>query len=131
MNRASFLVLDRHFALLLDLKMYLTSLAVAMWRMNSYQNWTTIKGQQEVRHFLFDIKCSSHFGSTVIFDRWPTHRNIRVLRRVSQLIELQACHRVFAPSRGDQDRERFLEVTPTKFGLTPSGNGLRCLEIVG
>ena len=29
MNRASFLEPDRHFALLLDLKMYLTSLAVA------------------------------------------------------------------------------------------------------
>ena len=32
------------------------------------------------------------------------------------MIELQACHRVFAPSRGDQDRERTL-VVPRLFAL--------------
>ena len=34
--------------------------------------------------------------------------SIRGLRRVFQVTELQACHRVFAPSRRDQDRERIL-----------------------
>ena len=37
------------------------------------------------------------------FDRWPTHRYIRVACLV---MEQQACHRVFAPSQRDQDRER-------------------------
>ena len=32
------------------------------------------------------------------------------------MIELQACHRVFAPSRRDQERERFL-VLPRLFAL--------------
>ena len=72
MNRANFLVPDRHFARLLDLKTYLI-----VW-------------------------------SGVAFDRWPTHRYIRVLRRASQVIELKARHRVFALSRGDQDREPLL-----------------------
>ena len=50
--RASFLVPDRHFALLLDLiKMFLMSPAVAMWKTKGYQNLTTIQGQQEVRYF--------------------------------------------------------------------------------
>ena len=61
----------------------------------------------------YDILCSTWnvlplVGSTVVFDCWPTRGNIRVLRRVFQVIELQACHRVFAPSRCDQDRERIL-----------------------
>ena len=33
------------------------------------------------------------------------------------MIELQACHRVFAPSRRDQDRERIL-VLPRLFALS-------------
>ena len=41
---------------------------------------------------------------------------IRVLRIAFQVIELQACHRVFAPLRRDQDRERKL-VLPRVFAL--------------
>ena len=61
-------------------------------------------------------KKSSLVWSTVAFDRWPTHRYIRVLRKVFQAIDLQACNRVFAPSRRDQDRERIL-VLPRLFAL--------------
>ena len=39
MNRDSFLVLDRHFAVLLEMKMYLTSPAVAVWRTNLHHNY--------------------------------------------------------------------------------------------
>ena len=116
-NRSSFLVRFRHFALMLDLKMCLTSPAVAMWRTNwYYQNWTRIQGRQEVRNFPFCIKLSSLVWSTRAFDRWPTHVYIRVLRRVFQVIEMQACHRVFAPSRRDQDRQRIL-VLPRLFAI--------------
>ena len=52
------------------------------------------------------------------FDRWPTQRYIRVLRRVFQVIELHACHRVFAASRRDQDRERTI-VLPRLLALLP------------
>ena len=38
----------------------------------------------------------------------PLRGVIRVLRRVLQVIEMQACHRVFAPSRIGLDRERKL-----------------------
>ena len=45
----------------------------------------------------------------VAFDHWPTHMNNRVLRsRVCPMTGRQACHRVFAPSRRDQGRERAL-----------------------
>ena len=115
-NRSSFLVRFRHFALMLDLKMCLTSPAVAMWRTNWYQNWTRIQGRQEARNFPFCIKLSSLVWSTRAFDRWPTHVYIRVLRRVFQVIEMQACHRVFAPSRRDQDRQRIL-VLPRLFAI--------------
>ena len=52
-NRASFLVRVRHFALLLDLKMFLTSPAVAMWRSNKYKNLTTIQDNQKYEVFRF------------------------------------------------------------------------------
>ena len=58
-NLASFLVPDRHFALVLDLKMYLMSPAVSMLRINWYQDLTRIQGQQEVRHFPSRIESSS------------------------------------------------------------------------
>ena len=69
---------------------------------------TTIQGQQEVRSFRFCMGSSSLVLSGVVFDHWPTHGYIRVLHRAFQVIELQACHRVFAPSRRAQDRERLL-----------------------
>ena len=50
------------------------------------------------------------------FDRWPTHRSYRALRRAFQVKELQACRRVFAPSRRDHDRDRTL-VFPHLFAL--------------
>ena len=61
--------------------------------MSSYQNWTTIQEQQEVRKFPFCTKESSLVWSTVAFDRRPTHKYFRVLRK---------------GSRRDQDRERNL-----------------------
>ena len=116
MNRASFLVPDRHFALLLDLMMYLTSPAVAKQMMNWYRNLTTIRGQQEVRSFPFGMKGSSHVWSSVAFDRWPTYRYTRVLRIPLHVIELQASPRVTALLRRDQDRKRIL-VLPRLFAL--------------
>ena len=70
----------------------------------------------EARNFPSCRKCSSLVWSGVVFDRWTTHRSIRVLRRAFQVIEMQACHRVFAPSRRDQDRER-IPVLPHMFAL--------------
>ena len=46
-------------SLLLDLKMWLMSPTMAMQRMNSNQNLTTIQGQQEVRRFPFSKESSS------------------------------------------------------------------------
>ena len=60
------------------------------------------------------VELFSHSWSDVAFDRWPTHMNNRALRRVSQAIELQACPRVTALSRRDQDREHIL-VLPRSF----------------
>ena len=58
----------------------------------------------------------SHPWSVVAFDHWPTHRYIRVLRRVCLMTGRQVHHRAFAPSRRDQDREHFL-VLPRSFAL--------------
>ena len=66
--------------------------------------------------FRFAQKYSDLVWSTVVFERWPTRGKIRVLRRFFQVMELQACHRVFAPSRTDRDRERIL-VLPRLFAL--------------
>ena len=69
-DRASFLVLHRQFALLLDLKMYLMSPAVASKRTRIGR---TIPGQQEVRNCPFCRDSSSFVWSDVAFDdRWPT-----------------------------------------------------------
>ena len=52
----------------------------------------------------------------MVFDRRPTCRYIRVLRRVFQVIELQAFLRVVAQSRTDFDRDRIL-VFPRLYAL--------------
>ena len=115
LSPSSFLKPDRHVALRPDLMR--TSMAMSMLRTNWYQNLMTTLEQQEVRSCPFCKKMSSSLWPTVVFDRWPTHRYIRVLRRACPMIELQACHRVFAaPSRSDQDRERIL-VLPHLFAL--------------
>ena len=54
------------------------------------------------------IKCSSLVWSTVVFDRFPTHRYIRALRRAFQVTGRQACLRVIALLRRDEDREHIL-----------------------
>ena len=74
-----------------------------------------LKGRfsQAILHQLF----SPFVWPTVAFDRWPTHRYIRVLRRVFQVKELQVCHRVTALPRKDQDRER-IPVLPRLFVCT-------------
>ena len=85
-----------------------------MWRTSWCQNLTTIQIQERVRNFPSCREFSSLVWSGVAFDRRPTQRFFRVLRRVLQVIELQACHRLFAPSRRDQDRER-IPVLPRLF----------------
>ena len=94
--------------LLKSLMMYLTSPAVSMSSLNWYQNLTAIQGKQEVRYFPSCTQTPPPPDQARLFDRWPTHRYIRVLRRAFQVTEMQAYHRVFAPSRRDQDRERIL-----------------------
>ena len=89
-NRASFLVPHRDFALLLDLTMQLMSPAVAMKRTDWYQIWTTIQGQQEVLNFPSCREYSSLVWLGVAFNRWLTKRYHRVLRRAFQVMELQA-----------------------------------------
>ena len=59
---------------------------------------------------------SSHLWSHVAFDRWPTQWNIRALRRACPMTGRQACPRVTALSRRDQDREDKL-VLPRLFAL--------------
>ena len=77
--------------------------------MKSYQNLDDNPGTTRGTKFsVLQKKSSSLNWSTVVVYRWPTHMHIRVLHRVFQVIELQACHRVVAPSRRDQDRERVL-----------------------
>ena len=56
------------------------------------------------------------FGLAVVFDHWPTEKNIRVLRRACPTTGVQACHRGFAPSCRAQGSERFL-VLPHLFAL--------------
>ena len=90
----------------------------AVWKTNWHQNLSTIQEQQEVRICTF-CKFSSLVWSTVAFDHWSTHRYNRALRRAFQARELQACHRVFAPSRRDQDRTQRL-VLPRLFALLHS-----------
>ena len=58
----------------------------------------------EIVRFAYNF--SSPVWSIVVFDRCPTHKNIRVLRRVFQAIELQAYFRVITQSRRGQDREQ-------------------------
>ena len=106
-DRAGFPVPRRHFALLLDLKMFLMSPAVAMQKTSWRQNLTTIPGQQEVRNLPSCMNVSSLVWSTVAFDRWPTHTCNRALRRALQAMGLQACPRVTALLRRDQDRKHF------------------------
>ena len=102
----SFLELVRQFALGLDLLK--TNPAMSMLKMNCYPNWRTTREQQEVRNCPFCIKLSSPLWSTVVFDRRPTHRKIRGLRRLFQAIEQQAFLPVIALSRINLDRERTL-----------------------
>ena len=47
----------------------------------------------------------SHFCSDVAFDHWTTRRKNRALRKAFKVIELQACLRITALSRRDQDRK--------------------------
>ena len=65
---------------------------------NCSQNWWITLEQQEVRNCQFCILVSSLDWSTVVFHCWPTRGNVRVLRRVFQAMELQACLRVIAQS---------------------------------
>ena len=57
------------------------------------------------RHEIFSLAWDPcpNLWSVGAFDRWPTHMHNRALRRVLQAMELQACPRVCAPSRRDQD----------------------------
>ena len=99
----------RHFVVLLDLEKYSMSPAVTMWKTNLRSSSMTTQGQQQERNSLSCTKSFCHSWSGVAFDHWPTPRFNRALRRACLMTRLQACHRVFAPSRRDQDRERILK----------------------
>ena len=101
---SSFLELVRHFVTSLLGWTWRFSWRVLRWRCRGRTSTQTIQGQQEVQNCQFCTIFSSPAWSTVVFDRWPTHRYIRVLRRVFQAIELQAYLRAIAQSRRDQDR---------------------------
>ena len=88
-NRASFLVRVRHFALMLDLKMSWTSPAVAMYRTNWYKMFFPC---------LVNRVFSDHPGALIDIYIY-IYIYIRVLRRVFQVMGLQASHRVSAQSR--------------------------------
>ena len=112
--RASFLVHVRHSDLKLDPTK--TDPAMSMLKTNLYPNWTTTLEQQEVRKCPLCIKIFLPLcGQPWFFDRWPTYRNISVLRKVFQAIELQK-DRVIAQSRRGQDREH-IPVLPRLFEL--------------
>ena len=101
----------RHFVSLLDSESYLMSPAGTMQKTNLRWSLTAIPGQQHKRNFPSCKEIFSHAWSDVAFDHRPTHRQNRALHRLCQTTGRQACHRVFAPSRRDQDRER-LPVLP-------------------
>ena len=65
------------------------------------------------------------FGQMWPSDRWPTQTCIRVLRRPFQVIEMQACPRVLALLRRDQDR-RHLPALPRLFLHFSTGRYQRC-----
>ena len=84
-----------------------------------YHNLSTIPGQQGVRNFPSCRESSSLVWSGEAFDRWPTQSFSSVLRRALQVMELQACHRVFAPSQRDQDRTRTLVLPHPHWSFQP------------
>ena len=101
-------------------KNHQTCPAVTMGKTNlrsSWRNLSLILVRQLARNFPSCTQCCSLVWSDVAFDHWPTRMNTCVLRTVFQATELQACHRVFAPSRGDQDRERVILLLPHLFAL--------------
>ena len=81
---------------------------------------TTRGGKLSVLHNFFSV-----VWSTVAFDRWPTHRYFRVLRKALQVIELQACLRVIALLRRDQGRKQ-KPVLPRLFALPLLSSNLFC-----
>ena len=91
---------------------------MSILKTDCFDNWWTTQERQDVRNCPCCVLLSSPLWSTVVFDRGPTRRNIRGLRRVFQPIAQQALLRVIAPSRRDQDRERFL-VLPRLFCTSP------------
>ena len=84
---------------------------MAMWRTNLHQNLTTILGQQKERNFPY---CT--LGQMWFLTAGPLMSISVFFAEFFQVVELQACHRVFAPSRRGQDRERRL-VLPRLFAL--------------
>ena len=78
-TRTTFVGLVRH--LVLELDLLTTNPAMSMLTTNCFQNWWITLERQEVPSCPFCIQLSSPLWSTVAFDRWPTHRNIRGLRR--------------------------------------------------
>ena len=85
MDRTSFPIPLRHVVNLLESKKYLMSPAETMWRTNLSWYLVAITGPQQARNFPSCRELSSHFWSNVAFDRWPTHRYIRALRRACQI----------------------------------------------
>ena len=73
-----------------------------------HRHLRTSVGLEDVHHEFGCSDVDDELAPEVAFDHWSTHMNNRVLRRVCRMTGRQACHRVFAPSRRDQDRERIL-----------------------
>ena len=91
----------------------MTSPAESILKTNLYKNLTS---GHDKKYEIF--RCALNVLPLCGWVRLLTaQRSIRVLRRVFHVIELQACHRVFAPSRRDQDRERIF-VVPRLFALS-------------
>ena len=70
--------------------------AVVMQKTSWYQNLTTIQGQTRCTTFSVLQRIFFLVWSGVAFDRWPHACKIRVLRRVFQVVALQACPRAIA-----------------------------------
>ena len=113
-NRCSFLVPDRHFALLLDLKDVLDESCGGDVQDELVPEFDENPGT--TRRTKLSVLQRIFFWSGVAFDRWPNHGNVHVLRRAFRVIELQACPRESARLRRDQQRKH-IPVLPRVFAI--------------
>ena len=116
LSRSNFLVPVRHFALWLNLMK--TKCGTGDVEDQAVPELEDNPGKTNGTDFVRFACNFSPVGSTVVSDRFATHKNIRVLLRVFQAIELQAYLRIIAQSRRSQHREHVLVlVLPHLFAL--------------